>query len=173
MKIYTKTGDKGVTGLFGNVRISKSSERIHAIGTIDEANSTLGLFSGDGVLFDDVEYLQSMLFSVGADLSAPYGDEDYINRVSKEDVEYVEKRIDYYSEKLPPLKNFILPSGILHHARTVVRRAERHVINLGHVNPHVVMFLNRISDLLFVMARFHEIERGRGEREWKNQELQK
>jgi cob(I)alamin adenosyltransferase len=163
MKIYTKTGDDGTTGLFGNIRVSKGSDRIWAIGTLDEANAFLGICTETSQTIR----IQEMLFNAGADLSAPNGDESYIKRIGNQDIEYLENEIDRYDEKLPPLKNFILPNNHLHVARTIVRRAERLVSELEHINPNVAVFLNRLSDLLFVMARFENINSGISEREWR------
>lgn len=170
MKIYTKTGDSGITSLFGGAKVSKNSERIHAIGAVDEANSTLGLASNSSI--DSVSdkslitEIQSYLFTVGADLSAPHEDQDYVKRISLEDVEKLEFYIDFFDEKLSPLKNFILPRGHFHHARVVVRRAERSVSELDHINPYVLKFLNRLSDLLFVMARYEDFINDVQEVEW-------
>lgn len=173
MKIYTKTGDQGITSLFGGTRTSKNSERIHAIGTVDEANSTIGLIetknkdllasmSGKNVLIE----IQKWLFTVGADLSAPHEDQDYVKRITEEDINTLEEYIDYLDEKLDPLTSFILPNGYFHHARTVLRRAERYVAELDHTNPYVLKFLNRLSDLLFIMARYENKVNGVDEREW-------
>lgn len=173
MKIYTRTGDNGITSLFGGEKVSKNSERIHAIGAIDEANSTLGLIETSNQEFlymmsdkSIITELQDYLFTLGADLSAPHEDQDYVKRISYEDVEKLEGYIDYLDEKLPELKNFILPRGYFHHARTVVRRAERMVSELAHVNPYVLKFLNRLSDLLFVMARYENFVNEQEDLEW-------
>lgn len=175
MKIYTKSGDRGTTGLFGNVRADKTSPRIQTIGTIDEANAVLGMYEFNTPYMRNlIMELQSMLFNVGADLAAPHEDTEYVIRISEEDTQFLENQIDYYSEKLPPLKNFILPNGPLHLARTIVRRAEREFNNLinwdtNYVNYEIQRFLNRLSDLLFVLARYDNLERGIGEREWRQE----
>lgn len=173
MKIYTKTGDSGITSLFGGEKISKNSERINAIGAVDEANSTIGLIETSNKEFlymmsekSLITEIQNYLFTVGADLSAPHEDQDYVKRITFEDVEKLEGYIDFLDEKLPELKSFILPRGHFHHARVVVRRAERSVSELDHVNPYVLKFLNRLSDLLFVMARYEDFVNEVQEMEW-------
>ena len=173
MKIYTKTGDNGITSLFGGEKVSKNSERINAIGAVDEANSTMGLIQTKNQDFlyhmserSLITEIQNYLFAVGADLASPHEDQDYIKRITLEDVERLEGYIDYLDAKVPPLKNFILPRGELHHARVVVRRAERATSELDHVNPYVLKFLNRLSDLLFVMARYEDFVNEVEEVEW-------
>lgn len=166
MKIYTKTGDKGETGLFGAGRVSKDSLRIEAYGTVDELNSFLGnaiTEINNAELKKILFKIQNQLFIVGSDLAAPNEDKQgIIPRVEEEYIKEVENHIDYFSEKLDELKNFILPGGtkgasILHIARSVCRRAERKVVKLNKtekVNPFIIIFLNRISDFLFVLARY-------------------
>ncbi|MGH7724473.1 MAG: cob(I)yrinic acid a,c-diamide adenosyltransferase [Candidatus Eiseniibacteriota bacterium] len=168
MKIYTKTGDDGTTGLFGNARVPKDAPRVATYGTVDEANTILGLALASGappelatVLLD----LQARLFDLGADLATPRGgrpDPSYLVRIAESHVEDLERLIDRFEADLPPLTNFIIPGGVptaahLHHARAVVRRAERHLVALGReedIGPAALRFLNRLSDLLFVLARW-------------------
>ncbi len=163
MKIYTKTGDEGDTGLQGGKRISKSSDRIRAYGNVDEVNSVLGLVLSHKIDLDVEELLkkiQNELFVLGSDLSNPDMD-DKQNRISKNMVEYLEKKIDEYEEELPQLSNFILPGGthsasLAHLARTVTRRAETNVVSLSKtekINNECQVYLNRLSDLFFVIAR--------------------
>ncbi len=163
MKIYTKTGDEGDTGLQGGKRISKSSERIRAYGNVDEVNSILGLVSSHKIDQDVDELLkkiQTELFVLGSDLSNPDMDVKQ-NRISKNMIEELEKKIDEYEKELPPLSNFILPGGadsasLVHLARTVTRRAETNVVSLSKtekINTECQVYLNRLSDLLFVIAR--------------------
>ncbi len=166
MKIYTKTGDKGETGLFGAGRVSKDSLRIEAYGTVDELNSFIGYAIteiNDAELKKILFKIQNQLFIVGSDLAAPNEDKQgIIPRVKEEYIKEVENHIDFFSEKLEELKNFILPGGtkgasLLHIARSVCRRAERKIVKLNKaekVNPFIIIFLNRISDFLFVLARY-------------------
>jgi cob(I)alamin adenosyltransferase len=168
MKIYTKTGDKGETGLFGGARISKGSERIDAYGTVDELNSFIGLAVvevKDESVKTLLKKIQNQLFTVGADLSSPSSvDETKKNvlRVPKEFYDEAENSIDFYEEKLDELQNFIIPGGsksasLLHICRTIVRRAERKVValnSLEQINGNIVIFLNRLSDLFFVLSRY-------------------
>jgi cob(I)alamin adenosyltransferase len=165
-KIYTKTGDGGETSLFDNTRVSKADPRVDAYGEVDELNACLGAAraaSPDPDLNAALEQIQKELFAVGARLADPSA--RITSRVTKAavtgaDVERLERVIDALEAELPPLRRFILPGGAghgawLHLARTVCRRAERRVIALGPdaVEPAVVTYLNRLSDLLFVMAR--------------------
>ena len=163
MKIYTKTGDEGDTGLQGGKRISKSSERIRAYGNVDEVNSVLGLVLSHKIDQDVEELLkkiQNELFVLGSDLSNPDMN-DKQNRISKNMIEKLEKKIDEYEKELPSLSNFILPGGansasLVHLARTVTRRAETNVVSLSKtekINTECQVYLNRLSDLLFVIAR--------------------
>ena len=166
MKIYTKTGDSGQTSLFGNTRVSKADPRVDAYGEVDEVNACLGAARAAGV-DDDVaqaiESIQKDLFAVGsrlADPSARIAARVTKAAVKESDVERLEQTIDRLEAELPPLRRFILPGGspagsLLHLARTVCRRAERRVIALGPdaTEPIIIVYLNRLSDLLFVMAR--------------------
>jgi len=163
MKIYTKTGDDGTTGLQGGKRVSKSNLRIIAYGAVDEINATIGIILSDKIDNDITIILtkiQNSLFVVGSDLSNPDRSSKK-NRVTIEMVENLEKNIDLLEKELPPITNFILPGGhriasLLHLARTITRRAETNVISLDEkekVNDECKKYLNRLSDLLFVIAR--------------------
>ncbi len=178
MKIYTKTGDDGNTGLQGNYRIGKSHPRIVAYGTVDEANAVLGIVLSNP-LDDDMNTIltgiQNDLFLVGADLSNPNLN-DVKNRVSLEMVEKLERHIDKFESELPSLTNFILPGGDqaasqLHHVRTVVRRAESQTVLLGEkdqINSNCIKYLNRLSDLFFVMGRLINKRKNIEDIPWKN-----
>ena len=163
MKIYTKTGDAGQTGLFGGPRVTKDHARIESFGTVDELNSLLGMARTDRAAapFDGLlRQIQSDLFDLGAQLATP-GDHD--ERITLGQVERLEAAIDEYDAALEPLANFILPTGTplaaaLHMARTVCRRAERRVVTLSSrletTSPaNAIEYLNRLGDLLFVLAR--------------------
>ena len=166
-RIYTKAGDDGDTGLGDGRRVGKDHPRVDAYGTVDELNAVLGLLLATVPDAPDRELLlgvQNDLFDVGADLCVPPADgEDSALRVTVAQAERLERAIDRINERLDPLRSFVLPGGSpaaawLHLARTVCRRAERTVVALTHVpgeqvNPQVVVYLNRLSDLLFVMAR--------------------
>ncbi len=166
MKIYTKTGDKGDTGLVGGQRIPKDALRIEAYGSVDELNSVIGIIRSDNANSEIDRILapvQNHLFELGADLATPRSlDKKSIKRVEHQDVQALEKSIDSVESHLKPLKNFILPGGLpvaarLHFARTVCRRAERAVVRLSRnedIGEIVTTYLNRLSDLLFVLARF-------------------
>lgn len=172
MKIYTKTGDDGTTGLFGGARVKKASARVEAYGTVDELNSVLGVARALGLQkrADEVLALvQVDLFTVGAELSTVPGKEGKLpmKLVTMGDAERLEQAIDEAEEGLPALQNFILPGGTpqgasLHHARTVCRRAERSVLGIDDAPPRTeaVVYLNRLSDLLFVLARRENFARG-------------
>jgi cob(I)alamin adenosyltransferase len=179
VRIYTKTGDSGETSLFDQSRVLKSHPRVEAYGDVDELNACLGAARAAGAdadLDQALETIQRQLFAVGARLADPAA--KIAARVEKAavqtaDVERLEKWIDSLEQALPPLRKFILPGGSmcgawLHLARTVCRRAERRVVGLGEsaVEPIVVVYLNRLSDLLFVMARTASHRRGSPEAEW-------
>jgi cob(I)alamin adenosyltransferase len=168
MKIYTKTGDKGTTSLVYGVRVPKNDARVEAYGTCDETNSMIGLALGhlSGENFEGKERveaayhkIQTSLFHVGAELSTPKGKEVKW-KLSATHIEEMEELIDEWDATLPPLTNFILPGGhpagaAFHVARTIARRAERCVVSFGdEVNPMVLAYINRLSDLLFVTARY-------------------
>jgi len=179
VKIYTKTGDSGETSLFDNTRVSKADARVDAYGEVDEVNACLGAARAAGVDVDMsalIEGLQKDLFALGARLADPSA--RIAERVTKAaitdaDVQRLEQAIDRLEATLPPLRRFILPGGssagaLLHLARTVCRRAERRVIGLGAgaVEPILIIYLNRLSDLLFVMARAANHRAGAPETEW-------
>ncbi len=179
MKIYTRTGDAGTTALYGGERVPKDARRVEAYGTVDEANALLGLARTHLGELSDFDLLlarvQSALFDVGADLATP--ESRYranIAPLSEGDVTGLEEDIDRLEAALPPLHAFILPGGhpaaaSLHLARTVVRRAERRTVELSHheaLNPQVTAYLNRLSDLLFVLARAVNAAVGLKDHEW-------
>jgi cob(I)alamin adenosyltransferase len=178
VKIYTKTGDSGETSLFDNTRVSKSDVRVDAYGEVDELNATLGAARAAG-LDDDLnavlEEVQKELFAIGARLADP--SKRIAARITKVEVadtqaSRLEATIDRLEQELPPLRRFILPGGspagaLLHLARTVCRRAERRVVALPDaVDPAIVVYLNRLSDLLFVVARAANHRSGVPEIEW-------
>ena len=181
MKIYTKTGDSGETGLFGGERVSKNTIRIEAYGTIDELNAFIGLTIievSDKSVKDLLQKIQNWLFSIGADLATPDNEKTKklnVFRTSKEYYRYIEKEIDKYESKLDELRNFILPGGtrgaaLLHICRTITRRAERMVVALNStvkIGNNIIIFLNRLSDLFFVLARFDNAVTGTPDIEWK------
>ena len=179
MRIYTKTGDGGETSLFDNTRVSKADARVDAYGEVDELNACLGAARAVGVgddLVAPLDAIQQDLFALGARLADPSA--RIAQRVTKAGitaaaVERLEQLIDRLDAEAPPLKRFILPGGcpggaLLHLARTVCRRAERRVIALGPdaVDPILIVYLNRLSDLLFVMARAVNHRAGMPEVEW-------
>ena len=168
MKIYTKTGDKGETSLFGGERVSKDSLRLNAYGTIDELNAFIGLTIAE-VKSEDIKSVlidvQNKLFVVGADLATPETEKNKklkINRTPKSFIDELEKFIDIFESKLDGIKNFILPGGskgsaLLHICRTTSRRAEREIVALKNTVPigdNILIFINRLSDLFFVLSRF-------------------
>lgn len=166
MKIYTRTGDEGLTGLFGGGRVSKNDVRLHAYGTIDELNSLLGVVDAAGgseLQREAIRRVQNDLFTIGSDLATPLDSQaKWVVRISEDMVRRLEAEIDQWDAELPPLKNFILPGGsvagaFLHQARTVCRRAERWIVALRDVgdgvNPVALQYVNRLSDWLFVLAR--------------------
>jgi cob(I)alamin adenosyltransferase len=180
MKIYTKTGDGGETGLFGGERVPKNAIRIEAYGTIDELNAFIGLtiieVSDKGVK-DLLQKIQNRLFSIGADLATPDDEKTKKLNVFRTPEEYylfLEKEIDNYQSKLKELRNFILPGGtrgaaLLHICRTITRRAERMVVALNNtvkIGNNIIIFLNRLSDLFFVLARFDNAISGTPDIKW-------
>ena len=168
-KIYTKTGDDGTTGLVRGPRRRKSDLRIAAFGTVDEANSAIGMARTHTESMPKIDTMlsriQNDLFDVGSDLATPgvdAADQPASLRITASQTNWLERRIDQFNEGLPPLKSFILPGGtplaaLMHVARTVVRRAEREVVELAEIepdtSPEVIRYLNRLSDLMFVLAR--------------------
>ncbi len=182
VKIYTKTGDDGSTGLFGGVRTPKDGARVEAYGTLDELNAAIGMVRCQP-LDPDLDHIlavvQNSLFELGADLATPgTGDQQRgkstVKRVTDTEVDAIETAIDNFSAQLEPLTRFILPGGCtvaagIHWARVVCRRAERRVVSLqssetdpggNEVNPVVIRYLNRLSDLLFVLARYANLKAG-------------
>jgi len=182
-KIYTRTGDKGQTGLGDGQRVAKASLRVNVMGTVDEANGVIGVARIETAsLFDPAAgkmllRIQNDLFDLGADLCMPGEDkpEDIRLRITSDQVKRLEKEIDAMNADLTPLTSFILPGGApaaahLHLARGVVRRAERDCWALAaedHVNGPVLQYLNRLSDHLFVMARWINLKTGTGDVLWK------
>jgi cob(I)alamin adenosyltransferase len=179
VKIYTRTGDRGETALLGGTRVSKAAPRVAAYGEVDELNAWLGLVrasASDPQLNQMLERLQRDLFAIGSRLADPTG--TVADRVAKtavpaDVITQLEDWIDSFEAEVPALRRFILaggsPSGAaLHVARTICRRAERSVVALGsaQVEPEVIVYLNRLSDLLFVMARVANHRRGAAESEW-------
>jgi cob(I)alamin adenosyltransferase len=179
VKIYTKTGDSGETALLGGKRVSKADPRVAAYGEVDELNAWLGLvrsIGSDAGLAAMLERIQRDLFAIGARLADP--GRKVAHRVAKtavtgDDVKRLEDWIDLLESEVPVLRRFILAGGSragasLHVARTICRRAERTVVSLGtdHVEPEILVYLNRLSDLLFVMARVANRRDGAPEFEW-------
>ena len=184
MKLYTRTGDDGTTGLFSGARVSKDHPRIEAYGTVDELNSMLGVVMCscdpahpfEARLHAILSAMQSRLFDIGADLATPEGakQQSRIHRIDDADVAEAESWIDEVDAANPPLKTFVMPAGTelaarLHVARTVCRRAERAIISLGSIEPvgdPLLRYMNRLSDLFFAMARRANHERGMADMPW-------
>ena len=176
-RIYTKAGDGGDTRLVGGQKVRKDALRIEAYGTVDELNAQIGVaLTVDGLPERFAPWLtrvQNDLFDVGADISVPHGGDRERLRVAPEQTAWLEQACDEVNAELPNLKSFVLPGGTaaaaqLHVCRTVCRRAERRVVSLGAdaVDPVVVIYLNRLSDLLFVMARAVNHRSGAAEVAW-------
>lgn len=180
MKIYTKTGDDGTTGLFGAARVRKDDARVSAYGDVDELNSALGLArcecDGEPQIALLLAELQSELFTLGAQLATPDAGSAPKNvpAIGAQDVQRLERAIDSLDSELPPLRAFVLPAGTrlaaaLHLGRTICRRAERSVVSLAAREPlpaHGVEYLNRLSDLLFTLARVANHRAGAEESKW-------
>jgi len=179
VKIYTKTGDSGTTGLLGGARVPKDDPRVAAYGDVDEANAVIGSAAAlaAGPLAKLLSGIQKDLFAIGARLADPthaVASRRAKAAVTGAQVRRLEKAIDARERELPPLRAFVLPGGsplgaTLHQARTVVRRAERSVVGLSHqadVEPGIVVYLNRLSDLLFVLARHANHRAGKPEQRW-------
>jgi cob(I)alamin adenosyltransferase len=181
MKIYTKTGDTGKTSLIGGTKVLKSDPRIDAYGTVDELNSYLGVvsdFSNNEHSKKILKEIQDRLFTIGSELAC---DPDKkinmpIPDLHESDIELLEKEMDEMDAQLPPMKNFILPGGLpaasfMHVARCVCRRAERCCVNLkensSEVNPLIIKYLNRLSDYLFMLARYTSMKNNAPEVIWK------
>jgi len=174
--IYTRKGDKGKTGLLTGERIEKDSPQVEAYGTVDELITVLGVakvHSGERVA-SFLHAIQQRLFNAAAELATSHDDNEifgFLNRISETDVTDLEHLADELTEELPPISNFVIPGGtksaaFLHQARTVCRRAERRVISLSEqkpVSPVIIKYLNRLSDTLFVIARYANVGEGDGE----------
>ncbi len=179
MKIYTKTGDKGTTALFGGKRVSKADSRIDAYGTVDELNSYIGLLRDQEVNTnrkDELVGIQDRLFTLGSILATePDNSKVKVPQLLEEDVAFLEQKMDEMSETLPEMRSFVLPGGhqsvsFCHIARCVCRRAERLTISLGDdaaVPEIVIIYLNRLSDYLFVLSRMMTQELKAEETPWK------
>jgi len=179
MKIYTKKGDKGQTGLIGGTRVPKHSLRINAYGTVDELNSFLGIIRDRAIsdLFkEEIIFVQDRLFTLGSLLAVdPEKSKMELPQIHESDIERLEKSIDKMETELPPMKNFILPGGhetvsFCHISRCVCRRAERLVVELDEKfsqNPLIIAFLNRLSDYLFVYGRYVSLKLNAEEIPWK------
>jgi cob(I)alamin adenosyltransferase len=178
VKIYTKTGDDGTTGLFGGARVKKASARVEAYGTVDELNATIGVARATTLdPFADAVLAQTQvdLFTLGAELACVPGKEDKLSMtlIHADDAARLERAIDDAEKELPPLKSFVLPGGspqaaALHLARTVCRRAERDVLSMDDIvaRADVVIYLNRLSDLLFTLARHANLKAGVDDVPW-------
>jgi cob(I)alamin adenosyltransferase len=179
MKIYTKTGDAGDTGLFGGPRVAKDAPRIEAYGAVDELNSVVGMVRAQGVersLDELLARIQNELFNLGAQLATPNPAAHQTALIGGTQIGSLEAAIDHYESGLDPLKQFILPGGTpaaaaLHFARTVCRRAERRLVTLVNqsaepIAGELLIYLNRLSDLLFVLARAVNREAGCADVPW-------
>ena len=180
--MYTRRGDGGETSLFGSKRVSKDSSRVEAYGSIDELNSCIGVarsfLSGRDELSDTLKRIQGLLFVAGADLStelASRGRGEEVPRIKEKDTKWLEDENDELLKKLPSLNSFILPGGgqiaaSLHLARSICRRAERRIVTVGKadaINPELLPFINRLSTVLFNLARYCNLAEGREEEAWR------
>ncbi|MDQ7843657.1 MAG: cob(I)yrinic acid a,c-diamide adenosyltransferase [Armatimonadota bacterium] len=174
--MYTRTGDRGETGLIGGQRVPKDHPRVEAYGAVDELNAVIGAaraLTRETDLLEVFDRIQHRLFDLGAELATP-GPPKTPSAITDAEVKVLEGVIDLYQETLPPLREFILPAGdplaaALHVARTVCRRAERRVVTLARresVNPEIIRYLNRLSDLLFVLARAANARAGTPDTTW-------
>jgi cob(I)alamin adenosyltransferase len=181
MKIYTRTGDDGTTGLVGGKRIAKSDLRMQAIGDIDELNAAIGLCrvaTADISLAAELGRIQNWLFDIGGELASPEEGRLAVRRLGSGPSEVLEQSIDRMTDELPPLRNFILPGGSegaarLHLARTICRRAERRVLELcekASIRDVILVFLNRLSDWLFIAARSANRSAGVEDVAWNSEE---
>lgn len=173
MQLYTRTGDKGLTKLVGGQTVVKDAERVNAYGTIDELNSWIGYaiskMAPDDELKDELLQLQHYLFDCGSDLSTPQGIYPY--KVDQSLIDWIEERIDTYADIPPELETFILPGGdevaaMMHVARTIARRAERHIVGTmwtTDINQEVLIFVNRLSDYFFALARVMNFRKNRSD----------
>lgn len=178
MKIYTKTGDSGTTALFAGGRVPKHHLRVEAYGTIDELNSLLGVVRASQPSQQTdawLETVQNQLFHLGADLATPpSAKSSWVTRIGEDEIKWLEAGIDHMTEQLPPLRNFVLPGGSpaaaqLQVARAVCRRAERIMTALdenAEIGPIVLAYVNRLSDWLFVLARYENLQAGESETKW-------
>ena len=177
MKIYTRTGDSGETGLIGGRRVKKHAVRIEAYGTVDELAAVLGVVRAQGPspdLDQILVQLQNDLFGVGAELATTNPKGPKSGQITEAYVQRLEQTVDRCEEELPELKNFILPAGtataaLLHLGRAVCRRAERRVVELAETEPvsgRIIEYLNRLSDLLFVLARLENLRSGLPDEKW-------
>jgi cob(I)alamin adenosyltransferase len=182
MKIYTKTGDDGETGLPGGNRVPKDAPVTHVCGTVDELNTVLGVARAGGVP-EDVDHLleriQNQLFELGAEVARLGVEASFSCRIRSDDIQALEEAIDRFEAELPPLRNFIIPGGIiaaaeLHFARAICRRAERWLVRLLRELPGLssepLVYLNRLGDLLFVLARLVNTRTGRAEAIWRHRD---
>lgn len=180
MKIYTKTGDEGLTGLIGGTRVPKNDLRIEAYGTVDELNSFIGLLASYPQLGEELEFLEKIqhrLFAVGSHLATDKEQTkvDAASIISNDDIAELEGSIDRITENLPPLKAFILPGGseegsVCHVCRTVSRRAERRIMDVNqiyNIDKQIIIYINRLSDYFFVLSRFITLKKGNKEILWK------
>ncbi|HPQ09563.1 MAG TPA: cob(I)yrinic acid a,c-diamide adenosyltransferase [Bacteroidia bacterium] len=185
-KIYTKTGDKGTTALFGGKRVSKDFEQIEAYGNIDELNSFVGLLrdyleetGSFQNIIDELIFIQDRLFSIGSHLATEFDKleklKEHLPPLNNDDIQKLEKSIDAMESELEPMKYFILPGGnkivsYCHIARCVCRRAERSIVKFTHIQseiePHILPYLNRLSDYFFVLARYLTKKLGAKEIPW-------
>jgi len=187
MKIYTRTGDAGSTGLFGGPRVSKDDARIEAYGTVDELNAVLGCVrsvdadgSGEESVSLQIAQIQRELFSIGAELATPDPDAHGLRVINMTHVSRIEQWIDEHESGLSPLKQFILPGGtqaasMLHLSRAICRRAERRIVTLGgqqgvKISDAVVIYINRLSDYLFVLSRAVNSRAGIADVRWERPE---
>ncbi len=179
MKVYTKTGDKGETGLFGGERVAKDHLRLEAYGTVDELNACVGFLRAlelEPDIASILERVQKHLFDIGAELATQHLErlEGRSRTVSDDDVAALESQIDQWEEELTPLKNFVLPGGSesgarAHIVRTVARRAERRIVSLQKetaLSPVVIRYMNRLSDFAFVLSRILNKRAGKEDIEW-------
>jgi cob(I)alamin adenosyltransferase len=179
MKIYTKTGDMGSTGLFGGPRVSKDDDRIEAYGTVDELNAAIGIARASELptdIDDQLSNIQSELFSIGAELATPDPDAFSMRIIGEAHIARLEREIDAHESTLQPLKHFILPAGSaaashMHLARSICRRAERRVVTMVRrhevsVSEELLVYLNRLGDLLFVLSRVINSRAGVDEVKW-------
>jgi len=179
LKIYTKTGDDGTTGLVGGSRVKKNDIRLEAYGTVDELNASIGVLRSCHLPEDVTSLLvkiQNRLFNIGSRLASDEKGEKFTAElaISAKDVEFLENKIDTYEQSLPELIHFILPGGekcsaLCHVARTICRRAERRILDFAAVSPvqsEIIQYINRLSDFLFVLARKLANENGAEELKW-------